>query len=341
MKNRCILFIWLFLVFTTSCKKQNRFYIKHFDNQVLVEVNRFDLDFINLNTDNLATDLETLVSKHPSFFPFFLENVLGMNSHVFTENLHDTPPYLIEIKEFLHDTVFIKVHQDVKDKYDQIEELEKQLSVSYSYLQHYFPKKQLPEIYFFVSGFNHEIVATESMIGIGVDLYLGKDYDLYQQITHDYLIPNMKKEMIVSDILRTILYQEFPFKAETNLLNSMLYEGKILYLLSVVSPYSKDELLIGYSPEELAWAKQYEKAIWSAIIEQKHLYSTDYFLINQYINVAPFTSPITADSPGRLGMWIGWQIINQYMKNNKDIDLTNLMNDINYQRILENSHYRP
>ena len=147
--------------------------------------------------------------------------------------------------------------------------------------------------------------------------------------------------MVVSDILHTILYQEFPFKAETNLLNSMLYEGKVLYLLSIFSPYNKDELLIGYSLEELRWAKQYEKAIWSTIIEQKHLYSTDYFLINQYINVAPFTSPITADSPGRLGMWIGWQIINQYMKNNKDIDLVNLMNDINYQRILENSHYRP
>ncbi len=341
MKNRYVVFIWFLLLLTTSCKKQNRFQIKHFDNKVQIEIKRFDLDFINLNTNNLAIDIEALAIKYPDFFPFFLENVLGINSKVFTENLHDKSPYLMEIKEFLQDTLFMKVHQDVKNTYDDIKKIENQLSVSCSYLNHYFQHKQIPEVYFFVSGFNHEIVATESMIGIGVDLYLGEKYDLYQQITHDYLIPNMKKEMVVSDILHTILYQSFPFKSETNLLNSMLYEGKILYLLSVFSPYSKNELLIGYSSEELAWAKQHEKAIWSSIIEQKHLYTTDYFLINQYMNVAPFTSPITAESPGRLGVWIGWQIINQYMKTNKDIDLVNLMNNINYQNILEHSHYRP
>ena len=85
MKNRYVVFIWFLLLLTTSCKKQNRFQIKHFDNKVQIEIKRFDLDFINLNTNNLAIDIEALAIKYPDFFPFFLENVLGINSKVFTK----------------------------------------------------------------------------------------------------------------------------------------------------------------------------------------------------------------------------------------------------------------
>jgi hypothetical protein len=59
------------------------------------------------------------------------------------------------------------------------------------------------------------------------------------------------------------------------------------------------------------------------------------------MNDAPFTSPVSQESPGRLGTFIGWQIVKGYMEKNDKLGLKDLMNEENFQKILENSGYRP
>ena len=98
---------------------------------------------------------------------------------------------------------------------------------------------------------------------------------------------------------------------------------------------------MAYNPEHWKWCNQYEKNIWAAMIDQKDLFSTNNQLIKKYMNDAPFTAPISQDSPGRLGTWIGWQIVSSYMKNNSQVGLRDLMKDDNYQKMLENSGYKP
>ena len=111
--------------------------------------------------------------------------------------------------------------------------------------------------------------------------------------------------------------------------------------MSVFMPEEKPERIIGYSAEQLKWSKTNEKQIWSTIIEQKHLFSTDLMLIRKYVNDGPFTAPISQESPGRLGTWVGLQIVESYMQKNKNVTLKDLMNENNYQKILENSEYKP
>jgi uncharacterized protein YjaZ len=64
-------------------------------------------------------------------------------------------------------------------------------------------------------------------------------------------------------------------------------------------------------------------------------------VINSYLNDGPFTSEISQESPGRLGIWIGWRIIDSYMRNNKQVSLTALMANGDAQKILEQSQYKP
>jgi uncharacterized protein YjaZ len=40
-------------------------------------------------------------------------------------------------------------------------------------------------------------------------------------------------------------------------------------------------------------------------------------------------------------MWVGWQIVKSYMKSNKEVTLSDLMNEIDAQKILSKSKYRP
>jgi hypothetical protein len=59
------------------------------------------------------------------------------------------------------------------------------------------------------------------------------------------------------------------------------------------------------------------------------------------MNDAPFTAPVSQESPGRLGTWLGWQIVESYMNKNPKVSLSDLMKDSNYQKMLEESGYRP
>jgi len=334
MFTKTISTILTIILLLAGCQQKNRFHVGSFEQPVEVSINRFDLDFIALDTTNTVSGLIVLGNKYPAFTPVFLSEVLMMEVTDTVENAN-------QIKAFLQDTTFQTVHQLVKTTFDDINAIEKQFSKAFSYLRLYFPAIKLPEIYFFVSGFNQQFLLTDSILGIGIDLYLGADFPLYKDITHEYLLSGMRKEMLVPDALNTLLHKQFPFRGEVNLLNSMIYEGKIRYLLEVLMPDANNELIMGYSNAETRWCKQHEKAIWTSILEQKHLYTTDYMLINQYINPAPFTSPVSQDSPGRIGVWMGYQIVSHYMRNNKRVGLAELMQNLNPQSLLEQSLYRP
>jgi uncharacterized protein YjaZ len=65
-------------------------------------------------------------------------------------------------------------------------------------------------------------------------------------------------------------------------------------------------------------------------------------LANRFINPAPFSKfylEIDNESPGRVGAWIGWQIVRSYMKNN-EVSLKQLL-VMDATEIFNNSKYKP
>ena len=57
------------------------------------------------------------------------------------------------------------------------------------------------------------------------------------------------------------------------------------------------------------------------------LYSTDASLPGRFISDAPFSKfylELDNESPGRLGQYIGWQIVKSYMNNN-DVQMKDML----------------
>jgi uncharacterized protein YjaZ len=102
-----------------------------------------------------------------------------------------------------------------------------------------------------------------------------------------------------------------------------------------------DTLKIGYSSEQIEWCNRFEKDMWTYLIDEKLLFTTEHLDIKRYIDEAPFTTSFSKESPGRTGIWMGWQIVRDYMKNNPDVSLQELMSLKNYQEILNLSKYNP
>jgi len=332
---RAFALLCVFVFFLTGCKQRNRFAIDVDKHRVEVNINRFDKALISLDTSKMHDEIVRLYEEFPDFFPVFISNILFIDPS-------DTLRVVEYIREFLSDDEFSGVNQAVLEQFADVSDIERLFSTAYTYIRYYFPEIVLPEIYFFVSGFNMSIIMADNIIAMGADKYLGSDFPLYQQITYRYMLINMNRENIAPDLISALLFRSFPMRSSHNrLIDNMLHRGKVMYLLSIFMPDVKDEFLIGYSTEQIRWSRRYERNIWAAMIDQKDLFSTDRFTIGQYVNEAPFTNRISPDSPGRIGTWIGWQIVRSYMQRNQHATLRDLVNTTEYQELLENSGYRP
>jgi len=337
MKKNIFLIIQVFLLtfLLVSCNKSNRFEIDTTKNRVVVKIHRFDCDLLKLDTSNINSGVKNLYSKYPDFIPEFCSSILDTSytDTIAVQNL---------VHKFLKDSAFTAVNKKTLTTFADVSDIEKKVSDAYTYIHYYFPRVKLPEVYFFVSGFNRQVILNDKLIALGTDLYLGSDFPAYKNLTYQYMIYNMRRECVAVDLVSTTLFRMFVMNStEDRLLDNMLFRGKVMYLLSVFMPKEKPENIMGYNPGQWDWSKKYEKQIWGTIIDKKYLFSTDVQLIRKFMNDAPFTSPISQESPGRLGTWMGWQIIKSYMNNNPKITLTGLMDETDSQKILENSLYRP
>ena len=71
------------------------------------------------------------------------------------------------------------------------------------------------------------------------------------------------------------------------------------------------------------------------------LHTSDNNKIKKYLGDAPFVAGFPEGSPGRVGQWIGWQIVAAYMDKNKNVSLAQLMKTQNADLILQQSKYKP
>lgn len=130
---------------------------------------------------------------------------------------------------------------------------------------------------------------------------------------------------------------------DRSLLGLMVYFGKDLYMKDLFLPDATDAAKIGYTQQEIDWAKVNEEEMWRYFVERNLLYNTDPKLYDRFIGPAPFSKfylELDNESPGRLGRWLGWQIVRAYMENNKDVTLQELL-QMDAKTIFENSKYKP
>jgi hypothetical protein len=106
-------------------------------------------------------------------------------------------------------------------------------------------------------------------------------------------------------------------------------------------PRLPETILLDYPEMQWQWAKNSEATVWAFLIENEMLYSSEMQPIQKFISDGPFTSYFGAESPPRLGAFVGWKIISSYMNHHPDISPEQLMKNYNAQEILNNSGYKP
>ncbi|SFG49404.1 gliding motility-associated lipoprotein GldB [Algoriphagus hitonicola] len=292
-----------------------------------VEVVRLEDEFFN--ADN-SEEFLYLLEKHPEFTSEYLQADLYPDLNSLSEDL-------VQVHQ---DSALRVLYDSVQAEFSDFSDVEKELEQAFKYIKHYFPEFQVPKVYTFVSGFNSDLIVTEELIVIGLDYYLPIDHTFQPDLAR-YMAERYDRPYIVPMIVTAIS----SFFNETNpqdntLLAEMIYYGKAYHFTKSIMPCTSDQYIIGYTPEVIAETFSNEEFIWSHFVENELLYETNPFEIRKYIGEAPFTDAISTKAPGRLGRWLGWNIVDDF-RFNQEVSLDELMANPDAEQIFRQSGYRP
>lgn len=313
-----LLGILSFVFLLISCDKKSKVEKAVEEIPVTVDVNRFDKAFFQAKPE----DLPKLKAEYPFFFP------PGNDDKVWTDKM--TNPQWREL--------YAEVEKKYGDFHDETEKIE----TLFKHIKYYFPETKIPKVFTVISemDYHNKVIYTNKALIISLELYLGKDHRFYEFPT--YIKQNFEQSQILPDIVSSFSLGKIQPPTDHTFLSQMIYAGKELYIKDLLLPEYSDTDKMGYKPEQIKWCQENEGYIWRYFIESKLLYSTDQKLIPRFIGPAPFSKfylEIDNESPGRVGAWIGWQIVRAYMQNN-DISLQEMLKT-DAKEIFEKSKYKP
>lgn len=247
-----------------------------------------------------------------------------------------------QLKNYVSDPYLQKLFDETEKVFPNLKTQEIELSKAFQYIQFYFPDFQIPEVYSYISGDQEDAYYENPVVVISLDHYLGYNHEAYNMAgTPKYKQFSLDKQFFLKDILMAIAKTKVPSPGNNaQLLEQMIYEGKLLYFIKSMNPEISDKVLFTQTDMHFEWLKNKEKDLWRYYIENELLYTSDYLTYNKFISDAPFTTPLGDDSAPRTGIWLGYQIVFSYMKKN-EVELKDLIQNKDAQQILIKSGYKP
>jgi gliding motility-associated lipoprotein GldB len=313
-----VVFLILFLFFL-SCQNENSKKDKIEALPISLTFERFDLKFY----DQPPEVIPQLKKEYPFLFP------KQFSDSVWIDRQNDSLQLLL---------------QDAVTKvFSEIQPLEKKVSRLFKHIKYYFPKTKIPQIITLTNNVDYQIktVYSDSLLLLSLDTFLGEDHPLYEGIPN-YIRKELDQKYIPSQIVEKFTSYIMPPPENRTFLAQMLYEGKKMYLQDLLLPDEKDANKMAYTEEELEWVKENEVYIWQYFIEKQVLYQTDPEWVERFLEPAPFSKfylQLDNESPGRIGRWIGWQIVRKYREQH-EITIEGLIK-LPAQQLFNQSKYKP
>lgn len=312
-------YFFLLSMLLISCKKEikNNIDVSHISADV--KTKRFEVDFYQSNSG----DLEKLKKEYPILFPEGIEDSVWVNKINSKEE-----------QELFRETQ--KVYKDFSKTTEDLLDL-------FKHIKYYDKSFESPDVITILSNIDYEYrtIYSDSLLLISLDVYLGTNHPFYNDYP-GYIKENNKQDNIVVDVANQIIQNQIIPSNNRSFLGKMIDAGKKLYLLDLYIPTKPDSVKIGYSAGKLLWAKENEEQVWRYFIEENLLYNTDTKLNKRFLDEAPFSKFYLAEdsrSPGRIGQWIGWQIVRSFMQKN-DVSLQALLT-MKEEEIFKKSNYKP
>ena len=317
--NRIVLFLTVALLFSCNSDKE----------KVDLKVNRFEKKLFEINDENIE-GLET-----DSFNYYFSTYILPKGTLTDVQYHH-------KLLEFTNDDNIREAYDSVVLLFSDFSEIEEELEFAFGKFSVDFPSYPIPEITTFFGGNIHGVVTYDNNIAINLEHYLGKNSKFTNMYGDpEYLRFQKQKKFIFSNVMEVWLDNYFQkHLLGRDLLSQLIYKGKIMYCIDKMLPELPMEEKFRFSKAQMDWVEEKEVDIWQHIVHEDLLFSTDENKFRSFINYAPSVKGLPSKSPSRVGYYIGYRMVSEYMDNN-EIDIEDLMRLTDSRQFLSQSKYKP
>lgn len=288
----------------------------------LPKVSQEFVQFEALFYGDLETSLKELKSQFPYFFPSQTPD------HVWLDKRTDTlQQMLFQATKHLHNK---KIHQRVERVLQHV--------------NYYFPDEQLPsKTITLLTDVDYSLraVDADSLLLISIDTFLGENHPLYEGIPQ-YIKNKLTLNHLEAEIIDALAHRFVPQPGERAFLAQCIAHGKRLLLQDYFAPYREQNEHIQYTQDQWNWALSHEDDIWRYFVDNELLFSTDEKLRFRFLKPSPFSkfyTTLDANSPGRIGQWMGYRIVKAFQKRTgASLQLTLKTTP---QELLKKSRYNP
>lgn len=235
-----------------------------------------------------------------------------------------------------------KFVMETEQTFGNLEPQQRELKSAFQHIKYYYPETQVPSVQTYVSGLlGPDLVVSDSLIVLGLDYFVGKKGS-YRPKQPNYILQRYEPANLIPTV---VLQQSAKYNLtdvpDKRMMAQMIYFGKSYYFTQRMLPCTPDSLIIGFTDQQVADVRYNEGKIWAHLVEKNLLFETNHFKTGKYLEERPTVPEIDANCPGRIGRWVGWQIVRKYMEENPEVTLPQLMAEKDAQKIFNNSRYKP
>lgn len=315
-------FIWLY----NSISKTEK---------VTLEIIRFEKELFSVSEENVIEKTKLWNEVFGAFPEIFATKIMQRGT------VNDAQ-YYNELLEFTH-------HKDMREAYDStvlmyndLTDIEDGLESAFEQFSFEFPSYSLPEIITFFGGFNYGVVTYDTTIAVGLENFLGAKSKYYRLLRDpEYLRFQKQRKFILSNVMEAWfneLFEEYQYGRD--LLSQLIYKGKVMYFIDNMLVDIPLEDKFRFTSNQMNWVIQNESSIWQYLVYEDLLFSNKESDFRTFVNYAPFAKGMPKEAPGRVGYFIGYRMVNEYMKNN-EISIEEMIYLTDSRLFMQQSKYKP
>lgn len=296
---------------------------------------RLDRTLFHAPPDSMASASLRAYAKYGEFYRTYIEDILQGAPL-------DDPRLPMVLHRFVLDPDWRSVQEAIDSVLVDMAPQQQVFEDAFKRLKVLFPDSLVPRIIIFNSGFNYGIVPTDSVLGIGAEWFIGSDHpvvgylapEAFPQYVKDRMMPEM---LVPSGVKGWLLIHYINNVDDADVLTNLVEVGKVMALLDAVLPTTEAHHKFAFSKEQLEWCEANEQAIWKSIVER--LFSKAPTDVSRLMNDGPFTNGLPRESPGHIGEWIGYRMVQAYRQANPDVSFQQLFAMDDARAVLK--HYKP
>jgi hypothetical protein len=307
----------------------------------------FQPETTNIKIEVAFTSLEDSIPNFQTrqqLVDFFSRHTAMRNVFFNRPAYPDDSVFINELYRRFSSPAFDTLLMETKRVFGDGSELKKEFTQAFTNLKYYYPEIQIPKIETVITGMESDLFVSDTLVIVGLDYFLG-DGAKYQPNMYEYMLRRYTKEFVVPSTM--LLYGidgriNAVNPEDKTVLADMIAYGKAYYFAKQMLPCVPDSVFIGYTSKEINGARENKDIIWKHLVEREVFFNTAKNIKQKYIDERPTTIEIGDQCPGRIGVWIGWQIVTEFAKKNaRSASLPKLMKLSNPELILKGSKFRP